>query len=514
MAAPQGPLNRREGAPAGVSYSRVTANENHEAGTKRPTFETPPDMRAQLLEEGTLKDKEMDIDPAKEKSPANASVPWVPGKCIPQAPQAPKYVVSSPRIEEQKQYMRDNALVGKFLGLWPSERDLVKWIQYWWKPKGHYDLQLGSKGFFTIIFHNLEDRNRVFDGGPYFYNSAGLFLRFWTEKFSPEKEDFAHAPVWIRLYSLPQEFWLEEVLAGIGNTIGIYVKSSEATKQRRYTSYARICVYLNIAKPLPGSITLEYHDEDWSQTIDYEHIPFRCRKCHEHGHLFRECPLNMINKDGNPESGKDKEGFVQPAGRRRQGGRKQLTQVSKDPSTNNKFAILQDQSENPTPPANLNAPPPHNDPQTEGHGPEQLPKNREAEPAPLGLAQETTGLQEVEDGDEEMELEEPDLAGVDLEHLEHAYRHQKLYTIPRDQLRKVHKVFLNSSAGSSARASKALGIQGSQIKNSSKGQKEEKKRGRKSTNKLIQEIGNFMVNSGQIHLISDSFPPLPTPPSS
>jgi len=78
----------------------------------------------------------------------------------------------------------------------------------------------------------------------------------------------------------------------------------------------------------------------------------------------------------------------------------------------------------------------------------------------------------------------------------------------------VHKVFLNSSAGSSARASKALGIQGSQTKKSTKGQKDEKRRGRKSTNKLIQEVGNFMVNSGQIHLISDSFPPHPTPPSS
>ena len=87
-----------------------------------------------------------------------------------------------------------------------------------------------------------------------------------------------------------------------------------------------------------------------------------------------------------------------------------------------------------------------------------------------------------------MELEEQDLAGVDLDHLEHAYRHQKLYTIPRDQLRKVHKVFLNSSAGYLARAGKALGIQGSQSKNPSKVQKEEKKRGRKSRNKLIQEI--------------------------
>jgi hypothetical protein len=142
---------------------------------------------------------------------------------------------------------------------------------------------------------------------------------------------------------------------------------------------------------------------------------------------------------------------------------------------------------------------------------EQPPKTAEAIPIPTGSAQETPDQQGIEDGDEDMEMEEPDLAGVDLEHLEHAYRHQKLYTIPRDQLRKVHKVFLNSSAGSSARASKALGIQGSQAKIPSKSQKDEKKRGRKSTNKLIQEIGNYMVNSGQVHLISDSFPPLPLP---
>jgi hypothetical protein len=50
----------------------------------------------------------------------------------------------------------------------------------------------------------------------------------------------------------------------IGNTVGQYVKSSEATKQRKYASYARICVYMDISKALPRSITLEYQDEDWN----------------------------------------------------------------------------------------------------------------------------------------------------------------------------------------------------------------------------------------------------------
>jgi hypothetical protein len=86
------------------------------------------------------------------------------------------------------------------------------------------------------------------------------------------------------------------------------------------------------------------------QTIDYEHIPFRCRKCHEHGHLFRECPLNATNKEGNSDADKDKDGFAHTPGKRRQGGRKKATQASKDPSTNNKYAVLQDQPENPSDP--------------------------------------------------------------------------------------------------------------------------------------------------------------------
>jgi hypothetical protein len=100
--------------------------------------------------EGSFKDREMEIDPMKEKAPA--STPWLPGKCIPQAPQAPKYLISTPRIEEQKQYMRDYALIGKFLGLWPSERDLIKWIQHWWKPKGHYDSAVGLQ---RVLHHHL-----------------------------------------------------------------------------------------------------------------------------------------------------------------------------------------------------------------------------------------------------------------------------------------------------------------------------------------------------------------------
>jgi hypothetical protein len=105
-------------------------------------------------------------------------------------------------------------------------------------------------------------------------------------------------------------------MADIDNTIRIYLKSSKETKKRRYTSYACIYVYLNIAKPLPGSVALEYHDEDWSQTIYYKKISLICRKFLEHEHLFRDYPLNATTKNDNLETIKEKYGFTQVGGRR------------------------------------------------------------------------------------------------------------------------------------------------------------------------------------------------------
>ena len=84
--------------------------------------------------------------------------------------------------------MKDHALIWKFIGTCPSGKDLMKWIQKKWKLKRHIDLKLGAKGFFTVVFTNLEDKDMFFEGGPYFFNNPGLFMRQWEECYNPEKE--------------------------------------------------------------------------------------------------------------------------------------------------------------------------------------------------------------------------------------------------------------------------------------------------------------------------------------
>eukprot|EP00253_Pinus_taeda_P004060 PITA_04060 len=135
------------------------------------------------------------------------------------------------------------------------------------------------------MFSNLEDKERVFEEGPYFFNNLGLFMRHWEEFYNPDKEKMLATPIWVRLFGLPIEFWDLEILEGIGNSIGTSVKVAETTRR-----------------------------------VDYEHIPFCCRRCHEYGHIFKSCPLNANGEivdlrkkeDARKEeatSGEDDEGF-------------------------------------------------------------------------------------------------------------------------------------------------------------------------------------------------------------
>lgn len=96
--------------------------------------------------------------------------------CIPIEPKRLEIHFLAERINGIIQYMHDHALIGKFIGFWLTEKALYGWINAKWKQKGQVTLQLGPKGFFDIIFTCLERKNRVMDGGHYFFNAPVLFL--------------------------------------------------------------------------------------------------------------------------------------------------------------------------------------------------------------------------------------------------------------------------------------------------------------------------------------------------
>jgi hypothetical protein len=97
-------------------------------------------------------------------------------------------------------------------------------------------------------------------------------------------------------------------------------------------------------------------------------------------------------------------------------------------------------------------------------------------------------------GDTSMQLDEQDLADIELEKLEEAFNIKELQTIPVEQLKNMHKYFIYSTAGSTSRLRISLDLT-TKLKLTSH---EIKRKGCKSTHQLIKEVWNYMLYSGKI----------------
>lgn len=80
--------------------------------------------------------------------------------------------------------------------------------------------------------------------------------------------------------------------------------------------------------------------------MGYEHIPFRCYKCHEHGHLYRDFPT--INREENKQTivKRDHEDFTK-VGSKGKGGNNPHNKANEDKHTRkNGFKILEEEEGN------------------------------------------------------------------------------------------------------------------------------------------------------------------------
>ena len=126
--------------------------------------------------------------------------------------------------------------------------------------------------------------------------------------------------------------------------------------EKKVSTYAWVCVEIDLNKPLPDSIEIWLGSSSWIQQLDYETLPFRCRLCHEYGHLQRMCPKSRsveYSKGGstsaspNQDKGKapmrvDKEGFIPVKGRNKGRGQKRTFKDRQTDEVFNRFDALDD----------------------------------------------------------------------------------------------------------------------------------------------------------------------------
>jgi hypothetical protein len=85
-------------------------------------------------------------------------------------------------------------------------------------------------------------------------------------------------------------------LESVGNALGDFRCVDTETSDIFHSTVARVLVEVDTSKGLPEMISLDSPRGSWSQLLDYEGIPFRCRTCHSTGHIAVCCPTTKNTK--------------------------------------------------------------------------------------------------------------------------------------------------------------------------------------------------------------------------
>ncbi|KAI9120688.1 hypothetical protein K1719_007721 [Acacia pycnantha] len=162
---------------------------------------------------------------------------------------------------------------------------MVKKLRQIWERKGKIDVFDLANDFYLINFQNKEDYMEALTGGPWVISDAYLSVARWRPEFSPKNAKIESVIAWVRLPDLPAPLFDKKFLLNLGNSIGKAIRLDIHTAQRARGKFARMCVELDLTKPLVP----EFIVEGQVLSVVYESLGQLCNKCGMVGHTKEGC---------------------------------------------------------------------------------------------------------------------------------------------------------------------------------------------------------------------------------
>ncbi|GLJ16365.1 hypothetical protein SUGI_0277300 [Cryptomeria japonica] len=125
-------------------------------------------------------------------------------------------------------------------------------------------------------------------------NRFPLMIKPWYEDLNPSYESFCKMSIWVRLPNLPLHLWVDQLLEEVGEALGDFLMVDVESFDILHPTYARILVDIDASKGLPTEIKLSTPKGLWIQPLNYEGIPFRCRRYFKTGHVAAKCYLEKV----------------------------------------------------------------------------------------------------------------------------------------------------------------------------------------------------------------------------
>ncbi|XP_031112039.1 uncharacterized protein LOC116016010 [Ipomoea triloba] len=194
-------------------------------------------------------------------------------------------------------WVYDNSL-GKSVGY----NYLLRRLQNMWKPEGHMELIDLEEEYYLAKFELQKDYDYAKFEGPWMVLDHYVLVQEWRPNFDPLTDKTEKLLVWVRFPSLSIEYFDDDFLRKIGNKVGRPIKIDNTTSIATRRKFARICVEVDISKPLLSKFTVE----DKVCLIEYEGIHMVCFKCGVFGHRKDNCGQSMSTANrADGEQGED-----------------------------------------------------------------------------------------------------------------------------------------------------------------------------------------------------------------
>ena len=163
---------------------------------------------------------------------------------------------------------------------------LLRKINELWRPKAMVDLVALDDDFFLAKFSAVDDYEYAMLRGPWMIFNHYLMVRQWHHNFDPNQSSLQSLLVWVRIPYLLIEYFNYKFLMTVGSKIGKPVRIDDATSIVSRGHYARICMEMDLLKPLVINFKLRRK----VRKLEYEGFHLVYFGCVLYGHRKKSCP--------------------------------------------------------------------------------------------------------------------------------------------------------------------------------------------------------------------------------
>lgn len=153
------------------------------------------------------------------------------------------------------------------------------------------------RGWIAFKFPDALDFEAIFSGS-WHCEGLGLLLKWWTPLFDPRTKRYDPMPIWVKLPNLPFEFWSLDFFKLVRNTLGSFLEADLSFLQSGVCCLGKVLVLIDLWNGLVVDLKIKRGNLCFSQVLDYVGVPFRCVRCHGHGHLVSQCSRAFQHKSG------------------------------------------------------------------------------------------------------------------------------------------------------------------------------------------------------------------------